>query len=391
MGGDVWRIVVMSSCLHFVQWLERMPGVMGRQFAVSRRIYVLIFIAIVCSIEAEARSYLGTEEVNRSSKLYPYHFSVFGAYEGQQFTIGHVVMIIAKFPDHKGGLPQPEELGPTCIPTMLLNLRQSGNTCYNITAAPSTKRLESVYGFSFADDPDLQTDTSTYNHWVFPLYVLDGMATSRLQVKGLIIPPSCNSPSSAFENENLISHARRLKPTVLVDTVSPAILSIHTGKSPGVYSVGSVITISVEFSKDVVLSALPEPFSPVYVASNRTRHIPYGVPYLLLNSGAIAPLRGYDGPRSRAALAFIYEVGMGEETPPGEQLDVVPGSAIELNGGAILAEGTGLDINMTSMPVPGGEGGQASSPPLESLPRKPRLCKFGPPAARKPARAPAGG
>ncbi len=101
---------------------------------------------------------------------------------------------------------------------MLLNVRGNGGTCFNVSAAVSVRRLEAIYGFSFADDPTLQTDTSSYNHWVFPLYVVDGMATSRLQLKGLTIPASCNSRAANFENTDLIAQSEPISPRVLIDT-----------------------------------------------------------------------------------------------------------------------------------------------------------------------------
>jgi hypothetical protein len=363
MGVDAWCVQgergMEGSRIAAASLSFRRRMCEGRKNLYVKYGQVLIFLAaFICPFATGAQGFSNCV-VNHSHHLYPHNLSVFGAYEGQQFTIGHVVMIVAKFSQRACKLPQPEQIGPECTPTMLLSVKWSGGTCYNITAAPSVRRLEEIYGFSFADDPDLQTVNTVYSHWVFPLHVLSGMASSRVQVKAVIIPPSCNSPLATFYNENRIHQTRHLSPRVLVDTQAPAIVSIHTGKSPGVYSVGSMITLSVDFSKDVVLSALPEPFSPVYLSSNGTRRIPYGVPYILLNSGAIAPLHGYDGMRSRSTVVFIYEVGMGEETPPGQQLDVV---SIELNGGAIMAEGTGLDINMSSMPVPGGEGAPARSP-----------------------------
>ena len=84
--------------------------------------------------------------------------------------------------------------------------------------------------------------------------------------------------------------------------------------------------------------------------------IPYGVPYLVLNSNSLVPLRGYDSVRSKKLLSFIYKVGTGEETPPGMQLDIKEGTSIELNGGSIVGEGTGLDFNRSSIPLPGQEG-----------------------------------
>jgi hypothetical protein len=290
-----------------------------------------------------------------SQKIYADSFFVYGAYEGQLFTVGNVVMLVAKFPDSVCNLPNPSELDAACVPYLTVSLRTKEGSCINVPSA-SVVKLERVFGFSFADDPKLETNTGKYRHWAFPLYVVAGMSTSRLLLTGFTIPKECNSPRGNFENTNLIQQGLHLYPTSKIDTQTAAIVSIHTGKSAGSYTVGTIISIVVEFDKDVELSGLPGQYSETYIHSAGPRKIPYGVPYLEMNSNALVPLRGYDSVRSKRKIAFLYEVGPGEETPPGEQLDVLPGTVIQLNGGSILAEGTGLDVNMSTMPVPYGEG-----------------------------------
>jgi hypothetical protein len=293
---------------------------------------------------------------NASEKLYPEKFLIYGAYEGQLYTVGNVVMLVAKFPDSVCSLPDPADISPDCKPFLSVSVRTPEGNCHDVPSAPVSK-LERNFGFSFADDPDLETNTGEYKHWAFPLYVVAGMSTSRLVLTGLTIPPECNSPRANFENNNLLRGVP-LTPAIKIDSQIAAIVSIHTGKSAGRYTVGTIINIVVEFDKDVELSGLPGQYSETYINSNGPKNIPYGVPYLEMNSNALVPLRGYDSVRSKRKIAFLYEVGPGEETPPAEQLDVLPGTAIQLNGGAILAEGTGLDVNMSTMPIPGGEGEQ---------------------------------
>ena len=58
-------------------------------------------------------------------------------------------------------------------------------------------------------------------------------------------------------------------------------------------------------------------------------------------------------------------VGAGERTPAGGQLDVRAGTSIRLNGGALAGAGTGLDLNLSSIPLPGQEGD--TPPPLHRL------------------------
>jgi hypothetical protein len=98
--------------------------------------------------------------------IYPESFHIFNAYEGQIFTSGNVVMIVAKFPDSVCDLPDARELGPECNPTMTLKLFNNGGSCFNVSTE-SAELLEYDFGFSFADDPNLETDNGIYNHWSF--------------------------------------------------------------------------------------------------------------------------------------------------------------------------------------------------------------------------------
>ena len=74
----------------------------------------------------------------------------------------------------------------------------------------------------------------------------------------------------------------------------------------------------------------------------------YGVPFIELNSKAMVPLRGYG--RDNTRLSFVYKVGAGEETPPGQRLAMAPNTTINLNGATIRDAATDLDAVL--MPVP---------------------------------------
>ena len=76
----------------------------------------------------------------------------------------------------------------------------------------------------------------------------------------------------------------------------------------------------------------------------------YGVPYIELNSKTLVALRGYKNPTDQSKLAFLYLVGTGEETPAGQQLDVMDGTTIQLNGGTITGSRNGLEADLTTMP-----------------------------------------
>jgi hypothetical protein len=237
---------------------------------------------------------------------------------------------------------------------MMISLFTNGGTCFNVTAVSASK-LEFDFGFSFADDPALETDSGHYNHWAFPLHIVSGMSTSRLEIMSLSIPKDCNSKLASFDNKLQLPRVRLL-PNIKIDATPPQIISVHTGKSPGSYTNGTILNIVVEFSKDVSISSLPDQYSQMYVDLTTPSRIPYGVPYIELNSNALIPLRGFDNIRSKRKLSFLYKVGTGEETPAGMQLDVRAGTSIELNGGSIVGEGTGLDVNLSSVPLPGEEG-----------------------------------
>jgi hypothetical protein len=293
-------------------------------------------------------------DVVANQDLFPDNFVIFGAYDGQIYTAGNVIIIVAQFPDYACRLPDPKNLGPSCTPTMLISLFTNGGTCFNVTAESASK-LEFDFGFSFSDDPALETDSGHFNHWAFPLHIVNGMSTSRLEIMSLSIPTACNSPIASFDNERPLQRVRLL-PNIKIDATPPQIISVHTGKSPGSYTNGTILNIVVEFSKDVSVSSLPDQYSQMYVDLTTPSRIPYGVPYIELNSNALIPLRGFDSIRSKRKLSFLYKVGTGEETPLGKQLDVRVGTSIELNGGSIVGEGTGLDVNLSSVPLPGEEG-----------------------------------
>jgi hypothetical protein len=316
----------------------------------------LQLLAVLYLSDAQCPAYLAPDcDTYQNVDLFPTSFMIFGAYEGQVYTAGNVVIIVAEFPDHVCNLPDPAELDPLCRPTMLISLFTNKGTCYNLTAVSAAK-LEYDFGFSFADDPSLETDSGIYNHWSFPLHVTNGMSTSRLEILSITIPESCNSPKAKFDNKRQLTQVVRVLPNIKIDAKPPQIISLHTGKSTGTYTNGTIINIVAEFSKDISLSSLPDQFSQMYVDLSSRCRIPFGVPYLELNSNALVPLRGFDTAQSKRKLSFLYIVGTGEETPPGAQLDIKPGTAIELNGGSIVGEGTGLDVNMSSIPVPGEEG-----------------------------------
>ena len=88
--------------------------------------------------------------------------------------------------------------------------------------------------------------------------------------------------------------------------------------------------------------------SQLYIDARDSNEMIYGVPFIELNSKARVPLRGYG--RDKTRLSFVYTVGLGEETPPGERLAIAPNTTINLNGATIRDDATDLDAVL--MPVP---------------------------------------
>ena len=327
----------------------------------------LILFTAINSVSSQCPSqFINKCDYEQNLDLFPNKFFIFQSYEGQTYTVGNVIMLVAKFSNNTCNLPSPEEISPQCTPQLTLGLFTDNGTCYNVSTE-SNKKLEFDFGFSFSDDPCLETDNGIYNHWTFPLHVTRGMSVSRLEIRSLEIPESCDSYRGSFDRFRLFPRGS-LHPFVKIDAQPPNIVSVHTAKTPGVYTVGSIISLVVEFSKDMAISDLPNQYSDTYQTFNSP--IPYGVPYIELNSNALVPLRGYARAQSKKLLTFLYIVGTGEETPPGVQLDIVAGTSIDLNGGTIVAEGSGLDMNFTSMPLPGQEG---SPPPSQTHSHPPHV------------------
>jgi hypothetical protein len=291
---------------------------------------------------------------------------------GQAYTAGQTVFIVAKFASSICNLPQPINTNPGCTATITLGLHtREGLTCLPVSVAPSVQLVERQYAISFLADPALDTGTGIYNHWVFPLNVAEGMFTSNLRVSGLLISSNCSvSGSAVFNNLDLIPNPNSLlSPNVTIDAMPPTIVNVYAGKGAGSYTVGAVMYIVVEFSKDVGFPPLPSKYSPAFAAANASYTLPSGLPYLNLNSKSFATLDGYAGSSLRK-LAFFYRVGFGENTPEDGQLEVPAGETIQLNGADIYSLSSGQQADLTTMPLPGSKG-QLPSPAPARPPSNP--------------------
>ena len=185
------------------------------------------------------------------------------------------------------------------------------------------------------------------------------MRTAKLGITGFSIPESCNMPGRmTFSTLDLIPQENNLlSPAVTIDTSPPFITSVYTGTKAGTYTYKDVIHIVVEFSRPVYFNELLSRFDETYMKASANYTVPAGLPFLELNSQAIALLQGYEGAGvDRRKLLFVYVVGTGEYTPTRGQLGVPAGATIQLNSGIIACVATGLEANLTSMPLPGRQG-----------------------------------
>ena len=308
-------------------------------------------VSFTCSLSQQC-------DPSKNPILFPTSFSVFGAWDGRQYVTGETALITARFSSTTCLLPEPSEAGPGCVPIMSIGLGSyDGSYCFSIAAANSTVNTQQTYGVRFISDPSLDTGAQPFNHWVFPLEVKQDMLAARLSIVGLYIPPACNIPGRAtFSNQDLIPAGNTLlTPAVSINTFPARIVVVFSGKASGTYTYGDTINIIVEFSENVSFSELPDRYGAVFMSANASNTLPPGQPFLELNSQAFALLEGYDGTDKRR-LSFIYNVGTGEFTPPGGQLEVPAGATIQLNGGGIVSLATSMEVNLSSMPAPGTPG-----------------------------------
>ena len=118
--------------------------------------------------------------------------------------------------------------------------------------------------------------------------------------------------------------------SITIDTTAPAVTGVSSTNANGTYGVGSVIDITVAWSKPVVVTGTPE---------------------LALNSGGTA---SYSSGSGTSTLTFSYTVAAGQSANP---LDEASASALSLNGGTIFdTVGTNPNAAVLTLPAPGSAG-----------------------------------
>jgi hypothetical protein len=117
--------------------------------------------------------------------------------------------------------------------------------------------------------------------------------------------------------------------SIAIDTTAPTVTAVTSTTANGAYGVGSVITITMGFSKPVVVT---------------------GTPQLALNSGGTASFSSGSG---TSTLSFTYTVAAGQNSP---KLDYTSTSALSLNGGTIFDTVTNPNAASLTLPAPGSAG-----------------------------------
>ncbi len=120
---------------------------------------------------------------------------------------------------------------------------------------------------------------------------------------------------------------------LVIDGVVPTVSGIASSSSNGTYGVGSVLTLTVQFSEAVVVNTAG------------------GTPTLLLETGSIDRSATYLSGSGTNTLTFQYTVQAGDTSA---DLDVTSSSALELNGGTI-SDAAGNNAVLT-LPEPGAVG-----------------------------------
>ena len=312
----------------------------------------------------------------------PKNFIIFRESNGHVANIGDTMFILAVFPDksdksswsvqdpgtmndyvhsyettytdYYGNIGYSSVQVPvgSCSPSILLSMDNSQTLA--IYAQNYASSVETMYKVNFADQADLYTSDGSYNKpWVFLLKVTKSMKSTVFFVKSITIPTGCNYNSYTFTQTQTYTTQQTLTSNLYspcrIDSVQPIVMSYKTSAAAGSYTAGARIEIIVRFSKDVVFSQLPDPYSQAAIDAAAMGDVPSGCPFVQLNSNAYAPLRGYALTNDSTRLLFVYRVDEGEATPAGVGLDLTQFSVIQLNGGSIKSAATGLAADFTSM------------------------------------------
>jgi hypothetical protein len=179
---------------------------------------------------------------------------------------------------------------------------------------------------------------------------LDYTATTALSLNGGTIKDGSNN------NANLIMPAPGSagslsgSKSIAIDTVAPAVTSVGATTADGTYGVGATITITVGWSKPVVVT---------------------GTPQLALNSGGTA---SYSSGSGTSSLTFTYIVAAGQNSP---HLDYTSTGALSLNGGTISDTVTNSNAANLTLPAPGAAGSLGANKSIQIDTTAPAVTSVG--------------
>jgi hypothetical protein len=195
-----------------------------------------------------------------------------------------------------------------------LALNSGGTASYSSGSGSNT--LTFTYSVAAGDSsPDLDEASAsalTLNGGTITDLTLGGAA-------GLILPAP-GATGSLGANKNIV-----------IDAVAATVTNVTSPTANGTYGIGSVINVTVQFTKAVTVT---------------------GTPQLALNSGGTASYTGGSGTNT---LTFTYTVAAGNSAG---DLDEASTTALTLNGGSIQA--VGLSAILT-LPAPGASGSLGAS------------------------------
>ena len=157
---------------------------------------------------------------------------------------------------------------------------------------------------------------------------LDDASSSALTLNGGTIDDQSSNPANlslpAPGSANSLSQSN-----IVIDTTAPAVTGVTSTSANGTYGVSSVITITMAWSKPVVVT---------------------GTPQLALNSGGTA---NYSSGTGTSTLTFTYTVAAGQNSP---KLDYTSSTALTLNGGTIFDTVTNPNAANLTLAAPGSSG-----------------------------------
>jgi hypothetical protein len=158
---------------------------------------------------------------------------------------------------------------------------------------------------------------------------LDYSSTSALALNSGTIKDGSNNDAALTLPAPGAAGSLGANKNIAIDTTAPTVTNVSSTTANGTYGVGSVISVTVTFSKAVAVT---------------------GTPQLALNSGGTA---SYSSGTGTDTLTFTYTVASAENSA---HLDYTSTSALTLNSGTIVDTVTNPNSAVLTLPAPGAAG-----------------------------------